>query len=715
MQLNKLVAVMMTAVAVSAPAVAVEQLTPVNPGFMLNYPGVCSSRIALQAIGRLARGQDALPALIGEAEQAVDKLVAKCPDVQTIAVSARDARARDAALFTMSRANQWRVEHYTTLSGLESVLSQAGYQAAAGPRPYFAKAWWRVENGRFEAVYGHDLDNRLVATHIERADSGYNLRGQFYDSGFHESQRQCDDEREGYRLWGSFAMSVSTDNQALPMTIKWCAAANESGDNAVTELWDLPSNGAANTGSVVAALDAALSTQSNIIQSTEGRSGPELLIDREMFRVFVARQPLCKTREVDLVYRINHEARGSLFPGDYDDSIANTVSDLLGRRCGEILKFRVNAYSAGDEVPWDTTEYRYRRNSGEIPYQGVTVFQSEAAQDHRQAMAKQSFGPCSGAFCEYPGGRYLNAIYRGDLSIVRQIDALHREALAAFKQSQLELAGRMLGDAAAKIYDTVAQPGQVQLLPVVANKYMHAYGMWGDACLDPGAVTQPYRYVTPTVIETDEYGTTTSGGLVIETTYTNNPEFFPLRDKLASHKGANRSDDPANLAVKGAIFKGIVAMTKSGDCRSAEVKQFERNLRQLTETVMDNPGVEPPTASVRAFAPPPVIKPPFVPVAQTAGTTVAWNAPAPLPALPAKDAPRASKQPVPAAAQDPRLAGMAAMQKYEERMIAAQQPLLKARERGASQEELAQLTRQAQQEMQEALRLYQQELAQAQQ
>ena len=58
---------------------------------------------------------------------------------------------------------------------------------------------------------------------------------------------------------------------------------------------------------------------------------------------------------------------------------------------------------------------------------------------------------------------------------------------------------------------------------------------------------------------------------------------------------------------------------------------------------------------------------------------------------------------------------MAAMQKYEERMIAAQQPLLKARERGASQEELAQLTRQAQQEMQEALRLYQQELAQAQQ
>ena len=116
MQLNKLVAVMMTAVAVSAPAVAVEQLTPVNPGFMLNYPGVCSSRIALQAVGRLARGQDALPALIGEAEQAVNKLVAKCPDVQTIAVSARDARARDAALFTLSRANQWRVEHYTTLS-----------------------------------------------------------------------------------------------------------------------------------------------------------------------------------------------------------------------------------------------------------------------------------------------------------------------------------------------------------------------------------------------------------------------------------------------------------------------------------------------------------------------------------------------------------------------------------------------------------------------
>lgn len=675
-------------------------------GHVVYFTGACAERVGIKILGGRGADGDDTAALVRHAQESVQELLERCPQTREILADVRSSKNRGVqTYFTMSRANGWQAEGMTGIGEIQSLLENAGYRVFVGPRPNYSKAYWRLENGRFDAVYGNDLENRMVATYIERrSPDDYRIRGQVYELGYNESGVTCDSSREGYALWGSFTMTVALKFDAMPIAINWCAKNDEPGKTASTDFLDQPWYGSPSSkpASTVEQLIERLSAEQGVINSGDTRLAREPLIDREFYRLFATKPDFCKHREFDLIYRVNHERRGSVFNEKFDQSVSNIVDTFAGRRCGPAPRFTVNNYSAGDPDSWDSIEYEFISNASvdvAVPFRVKNRKASARAKAFDQLLANQQFGPCEGPFCEFSGGRYLNAIYRGDLDVVRQIDGLHQAALDRFKERQAAMLG---GGFLAQAYDVVIDTKQQQMLRQVANKYMHAYGMWGDACLDPGAETKAYKYTTPVVIETNEYGATTSGGITIETTYTNNSDFFPLRNKLASYRGAKRSDDPANLDVKGPVFKGIVSLTQSGDCRSPEVKQFERELRRLTEEVLSSPGALPPTDAVSPPALERIIGPAFAPVIAENAPSVPWNAPVPLPTVSqVKDAGGAPARPM---NQEERMAKanqemLAAQKEFEDRSNAIGLRTAQAAKAGSSQAEVMKLMQEGQAEM----------------
>lgn len=707
-------------------AQAVEQLPEASAlapaGYAVFYTGACAERVGLKVIHGARTDGDTLPGLIKRAEQSVQYVLARCPQATEIVADVRSNRSPTlATYFTMSRTDNWKPSGQIGSGELKSLLDSAGYRVFAGPRPIYSKAYWRLENSRFDAVYGNDLENRMVATHVERrGPDDYRVRGQLYDLGYSDLGKSCESSREGYSRWGSFTMTVSPGLSSLPVVIQWCAEHQQTAKTENTEFFDVPWNGsqAAKPAGTAQILATALASMPGLIDAADEAVAREPLIDREFYRVYATRPELCSHREFDVIYRVNHERRDSVFAGDYQQAVSNVVGTLAARRCGTSSWFTVNAYSVGDPERWDSIRFEFddaATVAEEVPFRVARRRASARAEQYDQNLAAMRFGPCEGPFCELSGGRYLNAIYRGDLEIVRQIDSLHQQAVGRF----LDERKSVLGDGALRqVFDAVFDTSQIQLLEQVTNKYMHAYGMWGDACLDAGAQKRSYEFTTPVVIETDEYGTTTSGGITFETTYTLNREFFPLRDKLATYKGAKRSDDPANLDIKGPIYRGIVELIEGGDCRSSEVKQFERQLRELASDVMREPGTLPPTDAVRPPQPERVVAAAFKPTSTATGQSVAWNAPVPLPAFTSKGA-AAEGAPRPMNQQQ-RMTRMneemqAAQTRFENDLAAIQVRASKARRQGASQADLMQMMQQGQTEMMQLQQQFQEEIYRIQQ
>lgn len=711
---NSFVRLSFVSLFVLADASAIEPLPRASgtSGHGVYFTGACAERVGMKVFGSRGAGGNDTAALIGHAQASVQELLERCPQMQEVRADVRSSKNPSLqSYFTMSRASDWKVGNMTGIGEIQSLLDSAGYGIFVGPRPIYSKAYWRLEDSRFDAVYGNDLENRMVATHIaRRSPDDFRIRGQIYELGYNESGISCDSSREGYALWGSFTMTVARKFDAMPLSISWCAENDEPGKAVETEFFDQPWYGSPSSkpASTAEQLLEQLAAAPGVIDAADTQQAREPLIDREFYRVFATKPDFCAHREFDLIYRVNHERRGSLFNEKFDQSVSNIVGTFAGRRCGQGNRFTVNNYSAGDPDLWDSVEYEFINTAPEdvgVPFRVRSRTASVRAKAFDQSLAEQRFGICEGPFCEFSGGRYLNAIYRGDLDLVRQIDGLHQAALYRFKQRQVaQLGGGLLAQA----YDVTIDPKDQQMLKQVANKYMHAYGMWGDSCLDPGAETKTYSYTTPIVMETDEYGTTTSGGITIETTYTNNADFFPLRNQLASHRGAKRSDEPTNLEVKGPIFEGIVKLTQSGDCRSPEVKQFERELRRLTEEVLSSPGALAPTDAVSPPIPQRIVGPAFAPLSARSAPTVAWNAPVPLPTF--SGAGETGDGPARPMNQQERMNKaneemVAAQKQFEDQLNAIQLRTAQAAKAGSSQAEIMKLMQEGQAEM---LRLQQQ-------
>ena len=606
-----------------------------SPGFFVFYSETCSEFAAL-SISTPKEYQGWLDDLKTQAKKSVEHLKAVCPAVQKIAVYTQVAEAPTLTrfFFTLSESTGWEPTKALPMESIKQHLADSGYGSAIGLNTA-AEAYLRIKDGRFDALYGQYLENRLVATQFEyhrltNTSGEYRIRGQIYDLGISsEIGVACESSREQYPMWGSFSLTVNSENDRMPMQIDWCETGAEKGKVINTALTDMqsyisqrdhPNSIAKQFFQTISQLDS-LQTPAD----TNGTAAKQPLIDREFYRVYATAPDYCAQGEFDVRYRVNSEARDSIMSGDYIASIGNLVGNLVGRQCSQISSFTVHSSSIDEDDIWDSIRFRFNTSRG--PNQPLTVVasltQSDAAKEHDLWVEKNRLGPaCDGPFCDLAGGKYLNAIYRGDSDMVTEIDTLYRgEAIALLNKLQSNLGLGTLPSIGTELANE-----QPNFLVEVARKYMHAYPVWGDSCFDPGAAEKTYSYTTPVVIETDEYGTNTYGGDTFEASYTVNPDFFSLRDKLASHKAPNRSDDPANVWIKTEVYSGILELFGSGACRTAEVKALENQLRLLTNETLENPRLKVPTANVLPAAPTRIETGPF---SQTGNALAAieWNTP----------------------------------------------------------------------------------------
>ncbi len=192
-------------------------------------------------------------------------------------------------------------------------------------------------------------------------------------------------------------------------------------------------------------------------------------------------------------------------------------------------------------------------------------------------------GKCkSRPFCELSGGIYLNAIYSGNRDLIMKLDNNAIREIDEFAKKTARNFGIGSNEVLFKFLNGISKKSTV-LLNMVANKYLHDYQYWPSSCLKPGHEVKRYWRQDPTVIETDQWGgTSRTEGTSYEAYYKNNSNFFPLRDKIATYRGARKSTDPIPIKSQYLIYKGIEEMRTKYDCDSKEIKQFEKNLIKLT-------------------------------------------------------------------------------------------------------------------------------------
>jgi hypothetical protein len=207
-----------------------------------------------------------------------------------------------------------------------------------------------------------------------------------------------------------------------------------------------------------------------------------------------------------------------------------------------------------------------------------------------------------GAFCNLPGGLYLNAIHDGDFETIQRLDAHIRiTSLDAVDEA-------MPGDEST--YQVLSNFVPTSLLPYLAKRYMYQYQSASQECFEPGhkIVTKEWNIGGGRSPDTDYNGYVIMGQNIpdakISTSYDINPEFFTLCDSVCDPLGptGNTKLRLGNMTAKtlltdegGTLNEGLDKVLFEHDCASPAVQQFERNLIKLTEQAVnagDRPFVE---------------------------------------------------------------------------------------------------------------------------
>lgn len=635
---------------------------PTRVGYSLAYSGACGETVGA-SISYMSRTDisDALPEALQYARDSVPHLLAKCAEVQTVIVDLRGSAASPPLFyrFEMRRTDDWAPTQLARNVDLADALLQSGYLPMQGPLPISRYSYVRWRDGRLDIVYGNRLHGRMAATHVEKKMitdanpprvSHYVVRGNWYEIGNEKPDGGCPTSREGYALWGSFSMTLSPWSDRFDVQRRSCADHESDARDERIMFSNLMGSDLRQFGiesfRIGEVLTEGFEASGRFVEDSAAENFADTrqpLHATENLRIYPRAPDLCAHTDLDAVYRINSEQRDSAFGGNYTRTIGGLARRIINERCANPLTVSVTNYRNGDAEPWDRMSFQIRPDRP-APFGGDENYLSlidhhpgNAAKAHDEWLARNVLGPActDGVFCDLPGGRYLNAVYRGDLDAIRQMDYLYAQSVNEFVGTAMP-AGES-NNPINQIFGALLNVEEIQLLKDAANKYLYSYAAWGESCLDPGAQARTFIHVEPVIVETDEWGvTTTSGGERYEATYTLNPEFFELRDRVGSYYGARNSDDVRNLPEKAQVYIGIVQMKNAYGCRSDEVKQFERQLRELTARVLDDPGTIPPTT---ANLPPSIertMAPPFaaVPAAESiAATRIAMTAPADLPAV----------------------------------------------------------------------------------
>ncbi|MEM6707406.1 MAG: hypothetical protein AAF648_01340 [Pseudomonadota bacterium] len=591
--------------------------------FQLFYGGVCGDRISASIAHTSRNSLQQNANLIAQyARDSVPALLGRCPEAKVVETTVRhSAQSPESTLrFEMARSDNWTPSPAVHSEALEQALVAAGYTPMRGPAPLISLAWVRYRDGAIDGLYGTSLENRFVATDIravpEPAVGQFNVRGQWFETSSMGSTTSCKEPQSGYGRWGSFTTRVVAAAGNLTLLRSRCEADKPSTNGPDSRLQfsnvSRRDSERLNIGNrrVAAVLAESLGSSNTVTHnesSDEFRARRQPLFENANLRIYASEPDLCTHLRFDAVYRVNSAARDAVFRGNYLGMISARIRTLAESECGAVRGAAVQNQSLSDAKPWDQLQLRFRtqnRNTGTLEPVATRITthrKFDAARAHDEWLARNRLGPeCTdGPFCELPGGRYLNAIYRGDLTAVRQMDYLFKESARMMLEGQAgsnPLAQQLLG--------VILNDQSGHLLRDAANKYLHTYAAWPERCFGPGAQTYTFEYTEPVVVETDEFGiTTTSGGQRYTATYRLNPEFFSLRGRIGSHKQPKRSDAPYLPQEKALVYRGLVDLKNTYACDGREIAQFEANLRRLTNAVLEQPGTREPPADARPPAP----------------------------------------------------------------------------------------------------------------
>lgn len=578
--------------------------------YQLWYSGICAEHIGVD-VGYSGRQSltDITDNLHQYVKDSLPILMQRCPQARVIHVEA-SGKPRDQYRFLLSKDSGWSVSNTYWVSELAADYARQGFEYFSSAP--FRHAVMKLQDSQLLGHYGPRLQHHFISTGFEKhmlpdaqpARVHYlAVKGYWYQLSAGVRSTACAESRDGYGYWGSYIMRFYPGQNSVSMDRKACAEFADKGKgDKVRFATPMPSQakgwGVTDRKSVqllYASLEALNISPVGGVQKLT-RSDRKPLYESDLLTIYPTSDDWCLERRLDAVYKVDSASRDREFGGNYARNIAGHVYQLVKEYCQENpLTGSVNNYQQGEQDYWDQMSFQFRPQQSQslTPASGypklITHNKSQSAKQHQAYLQANHLGPaCQGApFCELPGGRYLNAIYRGDVATVKEIDALYvkefyRERLGASVGSGnpfKDIFGGIVGDLNTK---------ELLLTGDAVNKYMYVYKDWPQSCLEPGAESKVFEYTTPVVVETDPWGMThRSGGDYYKATYITNPEFFTLRDRVGSAYGSQRSDNPWLVTSKHLVFKGLVEMKQSYDCKSQDVKIFEQNLIRISTQLLD--------------------------------------------------------------------------------------------------------------------------------
>ena len=202
------------------------------------------------------------------------------------------------------------------------------------------------------------------------------------------------------------------------------------------------------------------------------------------------------------------------------------------------------------------------------------------------------FDSCeSSPFCELPFGGYFNAIYRGDLLstqfydaqiidlLLQKIGLNIRDSTCSFAggngcAAKMEEGGNILN----ALFKNVNKATQMRFLYNLAKNYMYYYKEYPSQCFSANSVQMTATGVIEGVKVDDMMGDTVfeTSDYEVSTTYRINPEFKRILENEASAHGPLYE-----LINKQMPYVTAIKELQQYGCNSKEVKQFERNLRDM--------------------------------------------------------------------------------------------------------------------------------------
>ncbi len=298
----------------------------------------------------------------------------------------------------------------------------------------------------------------------------------------------------------------------------------------------------------------------------------------------------CKNPQLNVVAKIPLKKLHTYITDEYLSQIA---PEILTQQCTSPSSLQLYFYQENSHHYWEQAYYSVKKRANlegeKIEYALANQWISDGPLKQMTQIAEYRKNPyimwqCEeGMFCDLPGGAYLNAIYHNDSKAIQKLEERsYREMKSAARQfdinSGLELIGIRFADHIEK----------TSLLQLVANMYMYQYQYNYSSCLTANAQSRTFSYTTPKFDYTNLYGMDMGsvGGDRINATYTVNPEFISLLERLGSHFGSQLQEMGANFhKIRGMeiTLSDTKRLQQNYKCDGPEVKQFETNLIDLTK------------------------------------------------------------------------------------------------------------------------------------